>query len=121
MKPRASLPISLAVAAILAACGGSSSDPVSDPCENGACGRDASSDAGGSSDSGGSPDARADANARVCTPRCRTNLDCASTCPTSPLYCCDAAVGTCYGTASGSCPAVLVDSGTIDSALPYGP
>lgn len=112
MKLRRTLPFSLVVAFLVAACGGSSSsDPTDDPCVGAAC-ADAGARDGGSSNDGSVN--------RTCTPRCGTDFDCASTCPSGGnVYCCDFPTGTCYQSPSSVCTHTP-DSGSGDSGgLPY--
>ena len=119
MKPRASLPICIAIALLVAACG-STSDPADDPCANGSCGdggvvvRDSGAADGSVRDSG-----VRDSGTRVCAPRCQTDFDCSSTCPTTSTQCCDAPSGTCYASQPGTC-VHTPDAGNNDSGgLPY--
>jgi hypothetical protein len=111
MNRRRTLPFSLAVAFLIAACGSSgSSDPTDDPCVGSACADRGARDGGSSTDGGG----------RTCTPRCGTDFDCASTCPSGGnVHCCDLPTGTCYQNASAVCTHTP-DSGSGDSGgLPY--
>ncbi len=112
MNLRRTLPFSLAVAFLVAACGGSSSsDPTDDPCVGAACPDAGTADASNTADS---------STGRTCTARCGTDFDCASTCPSGGnVYCCDLPSGTCYQNASAVC-SHTPDSGSADSGgLPY--
>ena len=124
MESRISLPISLTIALLLAACG-STSDPADDPCADGAC---TSADAGVARDSGArdasvrdsGSSTSSDSGARACMNRCQTDYDCSSTCPTTSVHCCDYPTGTCYANATATC-SHAPDAGAADDAggLPY--
>jgi hypothetical protein len=48
---------------------------------------------------------------KKCAPSCKTDGDCATSCPTVPggVQCCDVKSGACFGSKTSTCPAATPD------------
>lgn len=54
-----------------------------------------------------------DSGPRMCTPSCKSDFECQSTCPAAPgngVSCCDLPSGVCFAASPGMCPRFVHDA-----------